>query len=297
MVIGEKMIYTVENEKIKVCAEEKGAELQSIVLKKNGKEYLWQGTAPYWDGKAYNLFPICGRLTDGKYTYKGMEYKMGSHGFVRKSVLKGELINDSEMLFTLIPDEGIKAQYPFDFVYTVRYIIKDTTVTTEYTVKNTGNEPMYFALGGHPGFNVPIFENESFDDYYLEFDSVTQIKKLVFTPLFDTGKTEPAYLTNGMVIEMYHKMFDNDGLFYTDMSKAITLRSKKSDVFVRVEYPEFENLGLWHTTGSEAPFICIEPWSSVPAFDGVVDDLESKKQMFCLKKGETHTMSFDITIG
>ncbi len=291
------MLYTIENDKIKVSAAEKGAELQSIVLKKNGKEYLWQGTAPYWDGKAYNLFPICGRLTNGKYTYKGKEYEMGSHGFVRKTEIKGEVVNDSEMLFTLVPDEMIKSQYPFDFVYNVRYIIKDTTVTTEYTVKNTGNAPMYFSLGGHPGFNVPLCENESFDDYYLEFDGVTSIKRLVFTPLYDTGKTEPVCLTNGRIIEMYHKMFDNDGLFYTDMSKAITLRSKKNDVFVRVEYPEFKNLGLWHTTGSEAPFICIEPWTSVPAFDGVIDDIETKKQMFCLKEGESHTMSFDITIG
>ena len=291
------MLYTIENDKIKVSAAEKGAELQSIVLKKNGKEYLWQGTAPYWDGRAYNLFPVCGRLTDGKYTCNGKEFKMDSHGFVRKTVIKGEVISENEMLFTLVPDEQIKAQYPFDFEYKVRYTLKDNTVTTEYTVTNNGSEPMYFSLGGHPGFNVPLCENESFDDYYLEFDTVTDIKRLVFTPLFDTGKTEACPLTDGKIIEMYHKMFDNDGLFYTDMSGAITLKSKKSDVFVRVEYPGFENLGLWHTTGSEAPFICIEPWSSVPAFDGVVDDLATKKQMFCLEKGQSHTMSFDITIG
>ncbi len=291
------MIFTIENDYIKVSASETGAELQSIILKKNGKEYLWQGTAPYWNGKAYNLFPICGRLTDGKYTYKGKEYQMGSHGFVRKSELKGEKVSDTELLFTLTPNDGIKEQYPFDFVYTVRYIIKDATVVTEYKVKNTGNEEMYFALGGHPGFNVPLCENESFDDYYLEFDGVMPIKKLIFTPLFDTGRSEPCILTNGRVIPMYHEMFDNDGLFYTDMSKAITLRSKKNDVFVRVEYPEFKNLGLWHTTGSDAPFICIEPWTSVPSPDGVIDDLATKKQMTRLEAGGEHMMSFDITIG
>ncbi len=291
------MLYTVENENIKVSAEELGAELQSIVLKSSGKEYLWQGTAPYWLSRAYNIFPVCGRLTDGKYTYKGKEYKMTSHGFIRTAALMGEKISDTELLFTLVPDDEIKAQYPFDFVYTVRYIIHGRTVKSVYSVKNTGSEPMYFALGGHPGFNVPLCENESFDDYYLEFDSVKPIKRLIFTPLYDTGRAEPCELLDGKIIPMYHEMFDNDGIFYTDMSKSITLKSKKSDVFVKVDYDGFENLGLWHTTGSDAPFICIEPWSSVPAFDGVVDDLETKKQMIKLGVNESYTASFDITIG
>ena len=291
------MIYTIENSNIRVSADELGAELQSIVLKSNEKEYLWQGCAPYWDGRAYNLFPVCGRLTEGKYNYNGKEYKMGAHGFLRKTLTKGEKVSETEMKFTLTPDDVVKAQYPFDFVYTVRYIIDGTTVKTVYTVENTGKKEMYFSLGGHPGFNVPLCENESFDDYYLEFSDVSPIKKLVFTPLFDTGRTESCELEDGKVMPMYHAMFDNDGLFYTDMSSTVTLKSRKSNVFVRVDYADFENLGFWHTTASEAPFICIEPWSSVPSFDGVVDDLTTKKQMIRLGCGEKHSKSFDITIG
>ena len=75
------MIYTIENDSIRVQISDVGAELQSIVGKKDNTEYLWQGDAQYWSGRAYNLFPICGRLTDGKYTYQGKTYEMNLHGF------------------------------------------------------------------------------------------------------------------------------------------------------------------------------------------------------------------------
>ena len=65
------MFYTIENQKIKVTVSDLGAEMTSLVLKKTNTEYLWQADPEYWAGQAYNLFPICGRLWDGKYTYQG----------------------------------------------------------------------------------------------------------------------------------------------------------------------------------------------------------------------------------
>ena len=37
------MIYTIENEFLRVSAEDNGAQLSSVELKENGKEFLWQG--------------------------------------------------------------------------------------------------------------------------------------------------------------------------------------------------------------------------------------------------------------
>ena len=64
------MLYTIENEQIRVEISDRGAEIMSIVGKKSGHEYLWQGDAKYWASRATVLFPICGRLTEGKYTYE-----------------------------------------------------------------------------------------------------------------------------------------------------------------------------------------------------------------------------------
>ena len=65
------MLYSIENDRLRVEINDIGAELYSIKDKADGFEYLWQGDPQYWSGRAYNLFPICGRITEGRYTYKG----------------------------------------------------------------------------------------------------------------------------------------------------------------------------------------------------------------------------------
>ena len=61
------MIYTIENEFLRVSAEDDGAQLSSVELKENRKEFLWQGDPSVWYGRAPVLFPIIGQLLDGKY--------------------------------------------------------------------------------------------------------------------------------------------------------------------------------------------------------------------------------------
>ena len=63
------MVY-LQNEELKVQIKELGAEVQSVITKE-GRECTWQGDPTFWKGRGPHLFPICGRLTDGKYTYKG----------------------------------------------------------------------------------------------------------------------------------------------------------------------------------------------------------------------------------
>ena len=48
---------------------------------------------------------------------------------------------------------------------------------------------------------------------------------------------------------------------------------------------------------TEAPYMCIEPWTSVPAIDNVVDDFETKLEMNRLAPGDSYTNSFSITVG
>ena len=290
------MIYTIENDKIKVDIADKGGELQSIVLKEDGCEYLWQGDPQYWSGRAYNLFPICGRLFDGKYTYKGKTYEMNLHGFVRNTVMKAEKVEVDKITFLLIPDDTIKSQYPFDFELRFTYTLNGTEINSEINVVNTGNEDMFFGFGGHPGFNVPLTDGEKFEDYYLEFDCVKPMKRLIMTPLFYTDKTEPYPLRDGKIIDLNHSLFENDARFFTDMCKYVTLKSRKSSKSVRLEYPGMINLGIWHAPQSEAPYICIEPWCSMPSYDGKVDDLETKNQMTRLAPNKVYENGFKIII-
>jgi len=59
----------ISNSILTVEISEHGAELQSI--KKNGKEYLWQGDAKFWGRRSPVLFPNVGRVWENKYRHAG----------------------------------------------------------------------------------------------------------------------------------------------------------------------------------------------------------------------------------
>ena len=77
------MIYTIENELLKVDVNSIGAQLFSLYSKKSQTEYLWQGDPAYWKDRAHNLFPFIGRMYEGIYTYDGKQYPSRAHGLAR----------------------------------------------------------------------------------------------------------------------------------------------------------------------------------------------------------------------
>ena len=288
------MNHKISNGIITLEVAEKGAEMMSV--QKDGGEYLWQGNPEFWSGRACNLFPICGRLTDGKYTYKGNTYEMVLHGFAKLSdfVLKEQ--TENKLVFSLKSNDEIKKIYPFDFEYVVTYTLNGATLNIEYSVENAGKETMYFAFGGHPGFNVPLNGEGKFEDYYVEFAEATNPEQLVFEECYMSDKTVPFALENGVRLNLKHDLFVNDAIFLTKMSNKVTLASAKTNRSVTVEYPNMKYVGFWHKPYSEAPYVCIEPWMSVPAYYNVVDDLETKRDMTKLEPGKTFKNNILITI-
>ena len=48
---------------------------------------------------------------------------------------------------------------------------------------------MYFGIGGHPGFNIPMEEGLSFEDYELEFSRACEPQRILFfTGVFCGGE-------------------------------------------------------------------------------------------------------------
>jgi galactose mutarotase-like enzyme len=291
----EKMEYTLQNDKLAVTVDGYGAELRSLRTA-DGTEYLWQGDPAYWNGRAPNLFPVVGRLTGGRYTYRGAAYEMGIHGFARKSTYTVEERTRGKIVFALAESEETLKGYPFRFRFTVAYTLRGGTLATVYGVENTGKEDLIFGVGGHPGFNVPIGGEGAFEDWFLQFEPERGATELVLSPAcFMTDGTKPFPLTGGR-LPLKHSLFDNDAIVLTDMPKTVTLKSDKSKRAATVRYGKMKYLGLWHKPKSDAPYLCIEPWASLPAYDGVVDDLESKRDTVRLKAGGTYENGFEIEV-
>ncbi len=290
------MLYTIENEKLRVQIDDRGAQLWSIQTK-DRTEYLWQGDKAYWEDRAPNLFPYIARLTEGKYTLEGKSYEMTIHGFVNYSVLTVEEQKADSIVFLLVQNEETRRMYPYDFAYRVAYALEDNRLAVRFSVENPNDRPMYFGIGGHPGFCVPLEKGLDFTDYCLEFDEEKSPVRIDFSPAcFLTGEDKPYALAEKNRILLSHDLFDQDAIVLKDMGKAVTLKSDQSSRAVRVEYPQMDYIGFWHMPHTDAPYICIEPWSSLPSRQDVVEDLATQPGLVRLEAGKTYENEWTIQI-
>ena len=290
------MKYQIQNEKLTVQIDPLGAQLCSI-KGVDGTEYLWQGNPKYWSDHALNLFPYIARLTDGKYTLDGNTYEMDIHGFAKNTVFEVEQKSDSHIVFNMENTEETYKQYPYAFRFKISYQLEGNKLFTTYHVENKDDKEMYFGVGGHPGFNVPFEKDTVFEDYYLEFDAAVEAKRVGFSEdCFVTGENEVFSLQEGKCLPLRHDMFDDDAIVLVDMAKGVTLKSQKGTKAIHVTYPDMPYLGLWHKPKTDAPYICIEPWSSLPSRKGIVEDLKTQPSLLSLEADEKCEKQFVIEL-
>lgn len=290
------MVRIIKNEKLKVEIETLGAQLYSI-KGVDGTEYLWQGDPKYWSDRALNLFPYIARMTEGKYTLDGKTYEMDIHGFAKDTVFEVEQKSDSLVILSMENTEETYKQYPYAFRFEIVYQLEGSKILITYKVKNKDNKKMYFGVGGHPGFKVPFDENTVFEDYYLEFDTVEEAKRVGFSSdCFVTGEDEIFQLQEGKRLPLHHNMFDDDAIVLVDMARGVSLKSSKGSKMIHVTYPDMPYLGLWHRPKTDAPYICIEPWSSLPSRKGIVEDLKTQPGLVSLEPNAEYNNQFVIEV-
>lgn len=290
------MIYTLKNDILNVKISSLGTELISV--RKDGCEYMWQKNAEYWDGCAPVLFPICGRFYQTKYTFNGKEYSMGTHGFARHSEFELISASDAELSLRLTESRKTLAEYPFAFSLTLTYTLDGDKITCRADILNTGSSVLPAAYGAHPAFNVPLDNKGNFEDYFLEFDDFCSPDELVFSPTcFNTGKKRAWQLKDGKILPLKHSLFDIDGVFFSGTAHKVTLKSTVSEKYVTVCFDDMPYLGLWHMPRTDAPYVCIEPWCGLPSFDGEIDDLSTKNDMFRIPQGKQKSVLYSIIFG
>jgi galactose mutarotase-like enzyme len=288
------MDYTIKNEALTVVISDEGAQLQSI-KSADGTEYLWYGNPTYWKGKAPNIFPYVARLTDGKYTLNGKEYEMKIHGILKYVTLEAESLQEDCITFRLDGSEEIRKQYPYDFTYRITYKLEGNKLVTINSVQNHGDERMFFAVGGHPGFNVPLEEGLAFEDYYLEFDQPARPYRVGFTDTcFLTGHDELYPLVDDKRILLHHDLFDQDAIVLKHACRKVRIASDKGTKSVTVTYPDFQYIGFWHMPKTDAPYVCVEPWSSLPSRDGIVEEFSQQSDLIGLAAGDEYKNTWTI---
>ena len=289
------MTLTIQNGLLSLTVDTLGAQMRS--LKYKGTEYLWQGDPKYWDAQAPILFPFIARLTNDSYTYNGKLYPMSIHGFVASSEFAVAEQTDDVLVLELKSGEATLIQYPFDFTFRVVFTLKGDTLETGYHVENRSDRIMPFGIGGHPGFKVPVGGNEAFEDYYLEFSRECWPDRLGFTPqVYLSGHDERYPLEDHRRIPLSHSLFDEDAIILKNMAREVSLRSRASSHSVTVSFPKMPYLGFWHWPHTDAPYVCIEPWSSRPSRQDVVEEFTCKSDLVQLDPGCEYHNTWTITL-
>ena len=290
------MIHTIFNDYLSVSVDSMGAQLRSV-RSAEGTEYLWQGDARYWADSSPVLFPYIARLYNNSYTYRGEAYNMGIHGFAASCEFELEDVSDGSISLLLRESEETLAQYPFRFELCITYSLSGSKLLVQNKVRNTDTKLMPFALGAHPGFNVPLDEGTGFEDYYLCFNEPCEPLRVGFSDeLFISGECSPYPLEDGRYIKLKHSLFDEDAIVLKNMAKTLSLGCFKTNRTLTISFSGFDYFGIWHAPGTDAPYVCLEPWSSLPSRQGIVEELTEKADMLMLNAGEEFENEWSLCI-
>jgi galactose mutarotase-like enzyme len=288
--------YSIQNDLFQISVKEIGAELCSIKSLKTHTEYVWQAAPEVWAAHAPNLFPVIGCLKGNGFLYKGKEYQCPKHGFVRKNenIRLLEKTGDS-LSFGLTYNDDLLKIYPFKFKFTIRFILKENRVQIVHEIINQDEELMLFSLGGHPAFTCPFNENESYTDYFLEFEHIENSRTWqVQKDGLIAKETLPA-LTNTNIMDLHPHLFDNDALVFKDLrSRKVSLQSRKSPQVLSLEFKDFPYLGIW--AKPNADYVCIEPWLGIADSVDSDRDFEHKEGLISLSPKEKFTAKYSIIV-
>lgn len=288
------MLHSLENDILRITVDDHGAELRSITEKLDGTEYLWNGDPTWWKYASPALFPIVGKLVDGKYRANGKEYELPGHGFARTSEFTCTRKSADELIFVLEWGQETLKYYPYHFRLEIAYILRLSKVKVMWTVKNLDTEPMYFSIGAHPALRCPIVQGEDFTDCFLKFNVAEKSERILLTPA-GTLSHDRVPLLDGKELPLDYEMFKDDALIFDDLkSDELTICSRKNKKSITLRAKGFPFWGIWTKPG--APFLCIEPWHGHADYVDFAGDISEKDGIRKLKGRESFNAGYSFII-
>ncbi len=265
-------MVSIHNDSLSIKIDPKGAELKSLYNKNNGVEYMWSGDPAFWNKTSPVLFPIIGSLKSDTCYVEGKPYHMGRHGFAREMMFVVSGQDSSSANFTNESDANTLKKFPFPFRLEIAYNISVDELHVTYKVRNTGNNTMYFSIGGHPAFKVPLLPGSDYNDYYLEFNKVENAGRWPVSPEGLIETKPETLLKNSRRINLSKELFLKDALVFKNLqSDKVSLLSSRSPHGLQFDFAGFPYLGIW--AAKHADFVCIEPWC------GIADSVNSNQQL------------------
>lgn len=157
---------------------------------------------------------------------KGQVYSLVKHGFCKDSEFEVTEQTPDSVTFLLCADSETLKSYPYQFELSLSYHLNGSTLSMDYHVANHDTDEMFYHIGAHPGFMLPVGDGETLADCVLTFE-----KKETFTSYaYDLEHLEfneehkVTHPASGNVLPLNVPMFDSDAVFFehTELPSRIT---------------------------------------------------------------------------
>ncbi len=288
-------------------APTQGGELSGLAVEFEGRwvELLYRGrdykSAPGFRGKASILWPAVGSSVpanatpvNGKiesaYDYQGKRYPMPQHGFARlkpwQVVRTWTNATEAAVELVLKDDADSRTQYPFGFALHVTYRVTEGRVEIYQEVKaSTDNAaPMFFSIGNHIGFAVPLLAGSAADGFTVESpsrfeylrgangapDGTTRERRFAPATLLAKQQLVPAMSVGAYEGDPWFRLTDAGGL-----GVKVSHRAQSTPASPYVQF------NLWG--GTAEGYFCPEP------FVGLHNSLNSQTGQIDLAPGKSWT--------
>ena len=287
------MAISIKNEHLCLTFSAKGAELQSVKGIDSDTAYLWSGDPTHWGKFSPVLFPIIGALKNNKYIYDGKSYELPRHGFARDMEFEYEQISSNELIFTLNATSETLKNYPFNFTLSLKYQLIKADIFCTYTITNSGENDMFFSIGGHPAFAVPLNNEGAYTVYYLAFNNDEELTYHHIVDNLVSDQTSTIKLDEGKLF-LKHELFYDDALVFKNLkSDRISLMNTKNYNGLDFHFKDFPYFGIW--AAKDADFVCLEPWCGVADGLNHNQQLEDKEGMIKLATNEDWERTWSVT--
>ncbi len=289
------MIYTIENDLLRVSVTTFGAQICSVVRKSDGAEHIHNADPAVWGYHAPILFPYTGKLVEGKLEAKGGTYSGGQHGFARLMEHHFLRQNDTEIVLELTDSPETLAQWPYRFRLVSTIALEGDCVKHSLTVENRDSEAMSFGIGYHPAFKLPFDDGHTAGDYEFRFDVPQSPMCLGTQPHGLLNGRWYSLGTNSDTIVLDEQLFANDShCMFNLTAKTLGIYEKGTGRGVVCDISGFPYTLIWSKPVWPVPFVCIEPWMSLPAAETDSLDWNARAAAAVLQPGQSYCVTLPM---
>lgn len=296
------MLVKLENQYFITEIDTKGAEMQYLIRKSDGKEIIWNGDKSIWGNHAPILFPFVARCLGGYFMIDGKKCEYSrNHGFARDLEWKCSSQSADSASFELTQSEETLYRFPYSFCVETEYKLTEKGINWKLTVKNTDSKSFRFGIGTHAAFSL---NGSPAEDFVVQFEKKEPLRAVLCNPdcylLAGTDGSAPVYQNYGEkdlgVIPVTKAGFGNGHLFANFASEWVGLRNIKDNTIIKIQTKGFPYCMIWQNTAGSPQFVCIEPWLGLPDAENTSHLWEKKVGMNELAPGKELSCQQNIEI-